>query len=69
MICPRCGKENPDGNEFCFYCGAKLKVESSDMDDTDTFEIIKNKEKSVKNQAMQIRKKLQQEKLMQKEII
>ena len=57
MICPRCGKENPDENEFCYYCRAKLKTECSDMDDSDTFETIGNQEKPVKNKAMQSRKK------------
>lgn len=53
MICPRCGKENPNENEFCLYCGAKLKIENSDMDDSDTFETIGKKEKPVKHKAMQ----------------
>jgi hypothetical protein len=24
VICPRCGKENPDGFAFCGYCAAPL---------------------------------------------
>jgi len=29
MICPRCGKSNPDDAEFCLYCGANLKEKDS----------------------------------------
>lgn len=25
ITCPRCGKSNPDGTEFCLYCGYDLK--------------------------------------------
>nr|WP_320024231.1 zinc-ribbon domain-containing protein [uncultured Acetobacterium sp.] len=25
ITCPRCGKSNPDGTEFCLYCGNDLK--------------------------------------------
>ena len=27
-ICPRCGKQNPDGNRFCNYCGQPFPVEA-----------------------------------------
>ncbi len=26
MFCPKCGKENPDENKFCVYCGNALKL-------------------------------------------
>ncbi|HEY5537234.1 MAG TPA: zinc-ribbon domain-containing protein [Acetobacterium sp.] len=29
MICPRCGKSNPEGTEFCLYCGANLQEKGS----------------------------------------
>lgn len=29
MICPECGTENPDKNEFCGKCGTSLKGKSS----------------------------------------
>ena len=25
MICPKCGKENPEGANFCSFCGASMK--------------------------------------------
>jgi len=28
MICPRCGKANPDSNRFCIACGAALRPEA-----------------------------------------
>lgn len=58
MICPRCAKRNSDENDFCFYCEAKLIVESSDMDDSDTFETIGKKEEPVRNRVMKAREKL-----------
>jgi predicted amidophosphoribosyltransferase len=24
MLCPSCGKDNPDGMRFCVHCGARL---------------------------------------------
>lgn len=27
MYCKRCGKEIPDGSEFCNFCGNKIGVE------------------------------------------
>lgn len=26
MVCPRCGRDNPDENEFCGRCGTKLRA-------------------------------------------
>lgn len=26
MICPKCGKELPEGTKFCIYCGIKLEL-------------------------------------------
>ena len=27
MYCRKCNRENPEGNNFCEYCGARLETE------------------------------------------
>ena len=46
MICPKCGKQNPEGSSFCLYCG-------SAMDDTTiSFETL-NRSRTVARGPMQ----------------
>lgn len=36
MFCPKCGRENADGNNFCRYCGASLAEETAQAAPTPT---------------------------------
>ena len=47
MICPKCGKQNPEGSSFCLYCG-------SAMDDTTiSFESL-NRTRTVRGPMQQL---------------
>lgn len=34
FVCPRCHRENDEGRQFCFLCGAALGVKLSDLEAT-----------------------------------
>lgn len=57
MICPRCGKSNPEGTEFCLYCGANLQEKGSVKEEPE-YE-IKSMSDSQK-MYRQLRKKIQE---------
>ena len=48
MICPKCGNTNPDGSEYCDFCGAALTSSSVTRD---TIATLSEQEKAVKKKA------------------
>ena len=54
MICLRCGKENPDDNNFCERCGTEFSNRALDANtqDVDPFELFFPKRKKKSKIAM-----------------